>query len=475
MGKATKPELRLDSGPQPRVTEDVRRFDLARLSPKATRTPQGFLKAPAFVTRAGVFEYRRTDGTVIRELRPKEEVFCSDSLATVANAPITRDHPKAGYVSPDNAKELSIGFLGESVTREDGGKVGATAIIMDAAAISDVARGELREFSMGYKCSIEWAEGEDPKHGRYDCIQRNIRYNHAAMGGISWGRAGPEVSLRLDSDDAVRCDAETALEHYVRQQMELKDLREADAPFERFELAYILGGWEPVKRADLEKLAKWLGVETKTLIALVPEADRADKKEPRMETIKITIGGVEFEVPKAAGQAMTAELGRRDSRISELETAAETQSGRFDAQAEELKAAKAKITELEDPARFDSAVETRSSLVANARKVLGEDAEVKGTDREIMEAALRKDNADLELSERSDDYVRARFDSLIEGWTPDQRSSSDLNANRRAAHQAGTGGGADKNRQDAEKARQDFREESTAAWQKPLSVSKQSA
>lgn len=467
------PEIRLDSRPE--TTTDVMRFDLARISPNVTRTPQGFLKAPAFVTKAGVFEYRRADGKTVRELRPEEEVFHEDSLATIANAPITRDHPKAGYVTPDNARELSIGHLTESVSRSDT-RVATTAIVSDAAAIKDVHSGDLREFSMGYKCNVEWTAGEHPKFGRYDCIQRNIRYNHAAMGGQSWGRAGEDIALRMDSEDAVqRADAMTALEHYVRQQMDLKGLRETDAPFEGFGLMMILGGFEPTKRSDLAKLAAWLGVDVDTLIALVPESERADSNPEHgrkpMDEIKLTIGGVEFTVPKAAGQAFQAEMTRKDSRIAELEADAEKAQGRFDAQAEELKKANEKVTELEDGSRLDSAVNERVELISKAKTVLGADADVKGTKREIMETVLKKDNADLDLSKRSDDYVEARFDSLVESWDGDKANSSSLDANRRAAHDASKGGGGD-DRHDSKAAHQRFTERSRDAWKQPLAVSK---
>ena len=67
--------LRLDSAGDEPTAESPMRFDLAGLTGRAQRTPQGFLRAPAWVTRVGVFPYRRADGTVQRELRLPEEVF----------------------------------------------------------------------------------------------------------------------------------------------------------------------------------------------------------------------------------------------------------------------------------------------------------------------------------------------------------------------------------------------------------------
>lgn len=391
---------------------EVRRFDLAKVSPKVTKTPQGFLKAPAFVTRAGVFEYRRADGKVVRELRPESEVFKQDSLSTIANAPITRDHPSDGYVTPDNAQKLSIGYLGEQVEKQDN-KIGATAIIFDKNAINDVSAGVLREFSMGYKCQIEWTAGVDPKHGRYDCIQRNIRYNHAALGGKSWGRAGEEISLRLDKDDAV---------------LVIEDDR--------------------------------------------PRGDSMNKPQRRvkpMDEQKVIIGGVEFSVPKNAAQAFEAELGRKDAKLEELQKASEQVQGRFDAKEDELKKAQAKIEELENSERFDSAVEARVALIAKARKVLGDDAEIAGSKREIMESVLKQDS-DSNFSERSDDYVEARFDALVESWQ-DKKAKRSLAQNRKAADDATVSN----TRLDADAARSKFIERSQQAHKRPLAFSKAQA
>ena len=464
--------LRLDSSPS--VTEDVRRFDLARIRPQVKRTPQGFLQAPAFVTRAGVLEYRRADGRTVRELRPEAEVFHEDSLATLAHAPITQDHPKGGYVTPENAKALSIGHLTEKVSRSDG-KVAATAIIVDKAAIEGVVRGDLREFSMGYQCAVENTSGVDPVHGRYDAIQRNIRYNHAALGGVSWGRAGEEIAIRMDKDDAVqvlRADAQTALELFVRDQMSLQNLKEPDAPFEPWELFSLVSLWEPAKRADLQKLATWLGVDLETLIALVPDEKRSDAnpRSASMETITITIGGVEFTVPKNAGQAFQAHTQRQDAKIQELETGAEQASGRFDAQATELATAKTKIEELEDVSRFDTAVDARVELVAKAQTFLGAEAKIEGSRREVMESVLRKDNADLDLTDKSDDYVEARFDALVDaGPTGGPADKSTLLRNRQAAAAAAAAGG--KDRLDSKAAKDGFEKKSQDAWKTPLAAS----
>ena len=41
---------------------------------------------------------------------------------------------------------------------------------------------------------LEWLPDGTP----YDRVQRNIRYNHVALGPRGWGRMGPRVRLRVD-------------------------------------------------------------------------------------------------------------------------------------------------------------------------------------------------------------------------------------------------------------------------------------
>jgi hypothetical protein len=401
---------------------------------------------------------------VVRELRPEEEVFREDSLATLSGAPVTRLHPPEGMVNPTNAKKLSIGFTGESIERRDA-LLGGTVTIMDAAAIADVASGKLRDFSMGYRCRIEKTAGVHPVHGRYDQIQRDIRYNHAALGGAQWGRAGSDVGIRMDSSDdggIQRHDAFSALELFVNQQMDLQGMQRHElaerAGLSLLALEDVLFGFTVPTKSQLSAIASAMGVEVDALIGLVPRVD--SNRRNQMEEETIVIGGVEFKVPKNAAQAVKAEAQRKDARISELEAEAEKLQGRFDAQSKELETSKAKVAELDSSDRFDSAVVARVELVAKARRVLGSDAEIKGTDREIKESVLKHDSKDLELGDKSDDYVSARFDHMMENFRSDKAKKSKKET--RAAVDAATKGG---ERQDSDSARDRMREESAKAWQ----------
>ena len=448
------------------------RFDRARFSPRSQVTTQGFIKLPCSYTKAGVFEYTRVDGKTIRELRPESEVFAPVSLATISGATVTRDHPRDGMVTPSNVKKWGMGFAAETVTRQDSTATGFITIT-EKSTIQDVGSGKLCEISMGYKCRIERKPGVDPVHGRYDQIQRRIRYNHIALGEEGWNRAGEDVGIRYDSAGAElavqRQDARAKLGLLMDQQASIQGLGpEAFAEkvgIDRWELEALLDGWGKPTPEQLGKLSAATGIPVSDLEKLIPDTDRADaRQQPRRKTMEeeITIGGVTFTVPKAAAQAFRAEVERKDSATQQVIKEQEQLQGRFDAQAVELKTSKEKVTELEAPERFDSAVNDRIALVSSARKVLGDDADLEETKRGVQEQVLRHDSKDLDLTGKSDDYVEARFDAFMEGL-PAQRSKDSKDKTRKVAVQAATGEG-DVDRSDAQSARERMQQRSRDAW-----------
>lgn len=182
----------------------TRRYDAGKLD-KVERTPQGGIRAPARLTRVGIFEYRNPDGSVRRELRPPEEVFAKDSLASLRGAPVTHLH--VAEITPGNFGMFAKGHVGDNVEKDDI-YVAADVVIQDGQIVALVESGQLVEISLGYQALMDETPGTwngEP----YDAVQRSIRYNHAALGPKDWGRAGGNVALRLDSrGDAIPPGAE---------------------------------------------------------------------------------------------------------------------------------------------------------------------------------------------------------------------------------------------------------------------------
>lgn len=169
------------------------RVDIGSLRP-AKRLADGRLRAEGWVSRAGVFVYRDSDGKERREYRPPDEVFHSDALGSFACVPVTDDHPPESLTAK-NARRFTVGMIGESI-RRDGDHVAAALTIFDDATISKMESGKV-QLSCGYVADVVAEAGVTADGERYDAVQRNIRGNHVAL--VDVARAGPTACVRMDA------------------------------------------------------------------------------------------------------------------------------------------------------------------------------------------------------------------------------------------------------------------------------------
>ena len=136
--------------------ENVFRLDFNGHYSDFKRTPQGFLRVNARLTKTGIFSYDHR-----REYRPDEEVFKADSLESLKGAPVTDLHPSergGGVVlTPTNAKTYIVG-LTESINR-DGPYLKGSLIIFHEDTIKAIESGERKEISLGYQCQINPTPG----------------------------------------------------------------------------------------------------------------------------------------------------------------------------------------------------------------------------------------------------------------------------------------------------------------------------
>lgn len=384
----------------------VRRFDAATLG-AAQKTPQGFLRVPARLTRVGVLTYKRADGSERRELRRPEQVFAAESLASLHDAPVTDLHPQQ-MVTPENVRELSVGHVSHATVRADGRFVEAQLVITDAKMIAAVESKTRREVSCGYTCKTLEAPGQwNGEH--YDAEQIDIRYNHSGLGPAKWGRAGSDCAVRLDSGDALVIDA--------------------DDP--------------------------------------VDDPPSPPKKETPMELTTIKIDGIDAQVPKQCAQLLEQAITKRDTELAELKKGATEHKARVDSLQGELDGAKAKLLEATDAKRFDAAVQARIDLIGKARTVLGAEFKFDGVSaRGIKEAVLCKvQNADAtKLAAQTPEYVDARFDGVdfdkVDGGDDDE---DELAAARLAMHGKSLKRSQRKDGGDPPKPR-------VPDWQRPLAV-----
>jgi hypothetical protein len=281
-------------------------------------------------------------------------------MASLVMAPLTNDHPNVA-VDPGNVKQLQIGVVGEQIKAEDDQYIGAHVTVMDAAAIRDVESGVV-ELSCGYDCDEDETPGtymgED-----YDIVQRNIRYNHVAL--VPRGRAGREVKLRLDSQDAIQLTEETAME-------------EIEINGQKFQVA-------PEVAAAFKAHMAAMVEDAKKDMAPVADLQKAQEEKAAVEAEKADMAKVVDET-QAKLDSATAELAKRNDSADKVEAAAK------------------------ELIRVRAVAKTQTKLDAA-------DIDKKSV-AELKNEVLKANSVDV--TGKSQDYINARFDSIAERHVNDE-------------------------------------------------------
>lgn len=307
--------------------------------PRVSKTPEGYIRGDAIVTRVGVFKYLNADGTVRSELRHPEDVFATDAMASLAMLPITIGHPSAP-VTVENAQDLSVGYTGEKA-RADGNNVLVNLTVTHKRAVDEVGKGK-QELSLGYSLDLEEVSGHwdgEPFTHR----QRNIRYNHLAI--VDVARAGRAARLNMDG-----------------------------------------------------------------AAVLINEEEQAMKK--------VNLDGVEYEVAPEVARS----IDKSNARIDSLETSLKDAQKRVDEASAKADEAKARADEAEKArtVALDSLpglVKKRVELLSTASKFVNADVSDK-SDRDVQIEVIKTKNKDFNGDGKSDDYVAARFDAVVESGAP---------------------------------------------------------
>lgn len=423
MDDMKKKEIRLDNAQV--LTE--RRYDQLGSSASVIKTDEGFLKVQMRATRVGVFKYLRKDGSIRRELRHPDDVFAPESLATLAGKPITLLHPKNipnGLVTSKNVGQVSVGLTGDQVTKVDGSFVDTTGTITNERGVREVekrmALKQDQEVSCGYNCDMVEESGIFNGEA-YDVRQTNIRYNHVAL--VPRGRAGNNCKLRLDEDEAILYD----------------------------------------KHIELE--------------------------DPKMETIKID--GQEFEVSVEAAKAFRKLEAKHDSAISTAKKETAKAEAKADAKEEELAEAKKASDKLEakadgleeevktlkekneskmDANEIDALVEERTSICETATKLVKDFKKDGLSNLEIKKQVIASVSPDVKLDEKSEDYIDARFDGIVENMDSYKDKLKDQINNKESKNDEDNTN--NETKFDSKAARQKMLDESSNGWQEPLSTTR---
>jgi hypothetical protein len=455
---------------------------------RAFRIDHGELRAPredalgqlivdGYVGRAGIYEYINTAedeklglgkaGTIRRELRPEEEVFREDALATVEGKPLTAHHPKT-KITKDNIRAYSVGTA-TTPGRRDGNRVATSMVISDRKTVERVKKRELVELSPGYDALIVLQPGADKRYatksnpeGKYDVIQRDIEVNHLAL--VPHARGGSDLRVRMDG-------ADIAVERR-------DDIDGAEIPVELVVMTTAVDGHQhtltPTESSGCTSYATAEGAEDshrhewvrtadgKIVIAenaghshdvdtatIGVRADAADQQETDMADPIATMS------PEEQIRLLKQQLDDATKRSGELQSQLATTATRADAADALVQARNVRIVELEvqlangaqameteaikqQAERADAAEQALAELKATRETEIRKEAEVRtkatlllGTEfradgmstRQIQATAIKKFAPSEDIGEgKSDAYIASRFDALYDDRMKTARS-----------------------------------------------------
>lgn len=253
-------------------------------------------------------------------------------------------------VTADNWKQHAVGDVGDEIAR-DGEFVKVPFRLLDAGAIKAVEDGT-REISMGYTTPIVMQDGTAPDGTQYDAVQSGpIKINHLAI--VAKARGG-------------------------------EDLRIGDGA------------------------ANW-GIAPYT-----PTADTKGRLMP--DTLQtVVLGDQAAQVAVADAPKIEAFKTDAAKKLADAEAAHKTA---LDGKDKELADKDTEIKKLKDAqlsdADLDARVQARAKLLGDAAKI---DDSVKtegASDADIRKAVVTAKLGDDALKDKSDAYIEARFDALVE-------------------------------------------------------------
>jgi hypothetical protein len=355
---------------------EIKRFDSSPA--QITRNDDGSLSAMPVVTRAGIFLYRRADGTVIRELRHSEEVMRSDSLDTMKMIPVTNGHPD-DFINSENAKSLSIGFTGENV-KVDGKLVSIPIKISTFDGIDSIERGRL-QLSLGYTANVVDEAGVYDGQP-YDTRQTDIKYNHLAI--VDEARAGRVTQMKLDGlDGELVVDGDNNNNDGGNMSENMAKIRLDKADYEI-----------PVQvESHISKL------ETK----ISDGADALESKQGELDGVQGKLDAANDEIKSLKADSSDEKIQARvDARVALLESAKAVCGDEIKTDMSDLEIKKAVILKVTPEAKVDG----KSDEYLTARF----DSAIEVADK----VGVRKQADEMKQDKKEDNYV-SRADAMKNG------------------------------------------------------------
>lgn len=343
--------------------QDIQKFDINVLH----KTQDGYYQGNVVCTGIGVFRYLGDDRKFVSRLRDVDDVKAATK--SINCIPVTLQHPNKP-VNVDNVSDLQVGMTANDAAF-DGLNNHVTVTITDKKAIEAIDKGEVKAFSMGYKCSI--VDNDGVWQGvHHDQQQKDIVYNHIAL--VKNGRAGDKVRFMVgDSAD-------------------LGDIFEVED-----ESGSATEGTEPKK--DTAEPSND-GAEPKGGQSFVNDEknlNQHDNKEQSMKTIQLD--GVDYQADEKVIEALQAAQNDAAVKLDEIQKLLEGIDER-DSEIADLKEKLETANDEIDESVIDAAVDAKIAILDAARSAGIEcdtSADVSDLKRQVIAKAF--DGIDLESIE----------------------------------------------------------------------------
>ncbi len=390
---------------------------------RTEKTPEGFLNCHARVAKVGELHYFNPDGSDRIERVTPEVLFNADSYNSLKMKPVTcPEHPPV-MLDSSNAQAYQKGFTSNIVTI-DGSFLGVCLTLTDQASIDAVESGKSREVSCGYMATTR-----PLPDGTFQQLSRD--YNHLAI--VSKGRAGRDVKISMDSEDlpVTVLNEDFNIENpLIKNDMttEIKTTSLRLDEFETIELPIDVANKiksrftaDADAKADMKTKLDKMKAEYDSLMERYKAMEESSKKE---KTEDKTDAKVKCDRCDAISKILSdRKYDSFDALLAKFDTQAE--------QVEALKTAKNDADSINIPAL----VKARVALERKCNNLLPSDFKTdEASDRQLMEAVIIKNTKLSNCDGLSDDYVKARFDSVIE--LHENKDSSEIA--RKAANESGT-------------------------------------
>lgn len=236
------------------------------------------------------------------------------------------------------------------------------------------------------------------------------------------GHAGDDPSLDGESQEihiyVQRADAVDAVERGTHRQLSMGYDVELDATpgetptGERYDSVQIARTYNHIALVRQARGGSTLAVRLDAAgDAIIDDPADAGRRSGMKKTIRLDGVDHEVEASETTHQILAMALRRADEDLEAVKVRADAAEKERDTLKGERDQLAAKLTEATDPTRLDARVKARQDLEQKARAILGAETDFAGqADRQVMEAALRHDNAKADFAGETEDYVRGAFE-----------------------------------------------------------------